>query len=356
MNFGIIITDINTRAGTERAVSNLSNLLATHNHNVYIISIDSCSGSGAYELINGVFIIHLNIGLVKASKIKKISCYKKLIAELKNNIKKYDLDYIIGTYSSINILLPMFRKQTKTIGCEHFNFNSANKFHKLLRFMFYRKLDAVVVLTKQDAVHYSFINEKNLFVIPNSLSFERNYKDIYSQKRVISIGRLSKQKGFDILIDVVEQISKRISDWKFTIVGDGELREILKKKIYEKKLEDLIDIIPPTNSVLDIYNSASIYLMTSRWEGLPMVLLEAQACGLPIVSFDCPEGPASVIHNEKDGFLIDFMDVTNMVNKLEILMNNYELRKNFGVSAFEASSYYSPENVYLLWENLLKNI
>ena len=330
--------------------------MATHKHNVYIISIDSCSGSGAYELKNGVFIIHLNIGLVKASKIKKISCYKKLLAELKNNIKKYDLDYIIGTYSSINILLPMFRKQTKTIGCEHFNFNSANKFHKLLRFMFYRKLDAVVVLTKQDAVHYSFINEKHLFVIPNSLSFERNYKDIYSQKRVISIGRLSKQKGFDILIDVVEQISKRISDWKFTIVGDGELREILKKKIYEKKLEDLIDIIPPTNSVLDIYNSASIYLMTSRWEGLPMVLLEAQACGLPIVSFDCPEGPASVIHNEKDGFLIDFMDVTNMVNKLEILMNNYELRKNFGVSAFEASSYYSPENVYLLWENLLKNI
>lgn len=356
MNIGIIITDITRRAGTERAVSNLSNILANHNNSVYIISIDSDSGNGAYELINGVSILHLNIGLSAADVIKKIQCYKQLLIAINKIIKEQELEYIIGTYSSINVLLPLFNKKVKTIGCEHFNYASANKLHNFLRFVLYRKLDAVVVLTPQDSKHYSFINRNRLFIIPNSLSFEIMNSHDYNQKCVISIGRLSYQKGFDILIDVVSRIARKIEDWKFIIVGDGEQKQCLLQKIKSKELDQIITIIPPTDSIITLYQAASIFLMTSRWEGLPMVLLEAQACGLPIISFDCPEGPASVIHDDKDGYLIRPFDIEIMANKLLTLIENRNLREKFGKRAFDSALTYSSENIYNLWYALFEEI
>ena len=356
MNIGIIITDIRKKAGTERAVSNLSNLLAERGNSVSIISIDSESGQGAYNLLEGVSIIHLNIHLSSSSWFNKIDCYRRLFLRIKEVVIQKKISCLIGTYSSINFLLPAFKRNIKVVGCEHFNYASAGLFHKILRFFIYRRLDAVVVLTAQDATHYSFIDKRKLFVIPNSLSFARVDNHNYDNKRILSIGRLTKQKGYDILIEVAERIVTKIDGWKFTIVGNGELKDDLLKQIKKKKLESVIEILSPTDNIIDLYKASSIYLMTSRWEGLPMVLLEAQACGIPIVSFDCPEGPASVIHDNEDGFLIKFMDVEMMVEKLLILMENKDLRAQFGKHAYESSLNYTGDSVYELWNNLFQQL
>lgn len=349
----IILTDITKRAGTERAVVNLANILSSLNYDVCIFSTDSISGSPQYYLNRNVIIFHFGLKISSAKGFSKILEYKKLNTKIIECIKNENIDCVIGTYSFFNALLTRI-PNVETIGCEHFNYFSASKLHRLVRRIFYPKLNAVVVLTEHDKAHYSFL--KNCFVIPNSLSFESFIKENWSEKVVLSIGRYTKQKGFDFLIKTAAKLKKTFPDWKFKIVGSGENEKLLENLIAEYHLEDYVKLLPPTNNIVDLYKSASIYCMSSRYEGLPMVLLEAKSCGLSIVSFDCPEGPAEVIENNKDGFLCKPENPDDLAEKLKILMSDEKLREQFGKTAYVNSKRFSTENIAKKWKQLLERI
>lgn len=349
----IILTDITKRAGTERAVVNLANILSSLNYEVYIFSTDSILGCAQYELNSEVKIFHFGLQISLAQGFSKILEYKKLKTKIIENVKNENIDCVIGTYSFFNALLIRI-PNVKTIGCEHFNYFSASKLHRLVRRIFYRKLNAVVVLTEHDKSHYSFL--KNCFVIPNSLSFKSSIKENWSEKIVLSIGRYTRQKGFDFLIEAAAKLKKEFPDWKFKIVGSGEDEKLLKNLIAEYHLEDYVKLLLPTNNVVDLYKSASIYCMSSRFEGLPMVLLEAKCCGLPIVSFNCPEGPSEVIENNKDGFLCKTENPDDLAEKLKILMSDEKIREQFGKKSYVNSKRFSPENIAKKWKQLLESI
>ncbi len=349
----IILTDITKRAGTERAVVNLANILCGLKYEVYIFSTDSISGCAQYELNPNVKIFHFALKIAAAQGFSKILEYKKLKEKIIETVKKENIDCVVGTYSFFNALITKI-PDVKTIGCEHFNYFSASKLHRLVRRIFYPKLNAVVVLTERDKAHYSFL--KNCFVIPNSLSFESTVKDNWSEKVVLSIGRYTKQKGFDFLIKASAKLKKDFPDWKFKIVGSGEDETLLKNLIAEYQLEDYVNLLPPTKNVVDLYKSASIYCMSSRWEGFPMVLLEARECGLCCVSFDCPEGPAEQITDGVDGFLCERENADDLAEKLKIVMGNESLREEFGKKAYENNQCFSTESIAEKWKNLLEGI
>lgn len=350
----IVINDITKSAGTERAVTNLANSLINY-FNVYIISISS-SGGNYYSLNDKIKCIHLAMVNVPRNYVKKSFYYLHLMKAIRRIINEQDISFLLGTTHAINTILPfmVIKTNTNAIGCEHMNYMAAPKISRIFRVIMYRFLSKVVVLTNDDKKHYNFISKK-VVVIPNSLSFVSNIYSELSLKRIIAIGRLSYQKGFDMLLDVALKLKPSVPDWSINIFGDGELKDLLSEGIKQRELGNYVFIKPPTNNIKKEYLDSSIYLMTSRWEGMPMVLLEAQSFGLPIVSFSCPEGPATIIQDNKSGFLVNPGDIDNMVNKLIKLTSDISLRKVMGQEAVKNSQNYKPQLIVKKWLELLKN-
>lgn len=349
----ILITDISTIGGTERAVINLSNILAEEEYKVYIISIDSFVGKPAYPLNEKVTVITRKFNTQVHKPLQKILNYKKMKKFVSQFVREKSIDYLIGTLCIYNCIITNI-KNVKTIGCEHFNYQSAGLIHQLLRKMSYKNLDSVVVLTEKDKENYHFLN--NVSVIPNSLSFKPKSSSSLEKKEMISIGRLTCQKGYDILIDTASILRKKLPDWHITIYGDGEDKTSLTDKIEELCLQDYVFIKPPVKDVEAVYKSASIYLSSSRWEGLPMVMIEAQCCGLPIVSFDCNYGPSDIIKDGESGYLIECFDKDVFVEKTIKIATDLSLRKKFGAKAIETSRKFSTETIKEKWLKLLKDL
>lgn len=351
-NIYILITDITKSAGTERAVCNLANIISgAEKYSVSIISVASVTGTAYYPINGGVNIIHLGINVFVKCVPKKLVAYKAVERKMRRIIN--DDSILIGTDVPYNALITRF-KRCRTIGCSHMGGRTRLGMRGLATFFAYRKLDRFIVLTEADKRNYHHL--KRVFVIPNSLSFAPSKKDDYSKNSILAIGRLSPQKGFDLLIDVATKVLQELPSWSFTICGTGADEEKLLAKIRSVRLENAVRIIAPTKDVISLYHSASIYAMTSRYEGLPMVLIEAQSCGLPVVSFDCPEGPAAIVHDGEDGFLVEPGNIEQFSDKLLYLMRDINLREQFGQKAFEHSADFSPERIATLWFSLLDDL
>lgn len=351
----IIISNIQLKAGTERAVSNLANLLTKYgNYNVDIVSIESVpQKQPAYELEKDVNVINLNIPY-ENNQIKRIFRHIKNKKILTESIKENKYDIVIGTEYYLNYILAVLPKTIKRIGCEHFNYDKASLYHKILRRFFYPKMDTIVVLTNNDAKRFNFI--KKVICIPNSISFETNQFANYDKKTFLACGRLTNQKGFDLLIQAAVFIKEKLPDWTIQIYGNGEDKEKLNNSIKEKGLENFIYINEPVNNIKDIYSNSSIYLLSSRFEGLPMVLLESQASGLPGVCFNCPEGPSDVIIEEKNGFLIPLFDIESFADKAIQLGSNKDLWMQMTENSKKLSERFSPINIFNKWNELIKSL
>lgn len=350
----ITVPNITYRAGTERAVTNLANILKSLGNTVYIISIASFEGNCPYSLDESIKIIHLGLPFNKHSFVFAFFHYSRILQKLKKYSNELKINYMIGTYHLLNCSLSFLPPRIKTIGCEHFNYEASGKLNNLLKRLFYKKLDSIVLLTERDRRKYSFC--KNTYVIPNSLSFRPNGQSSCSNKIMISLGRLTKQKGYDLLIEAIAPIKSELSDWKIILYGDGEDKEKLLQMIDVLQLSEIIELHAPVTNVEEVYKNASIYLSSSRWEGFPMVCLEAQSCGLPCVTFDCPCGPGEIVEDGKTGFVVPLADKEMFANKLLELVSNENLRKQFGEKAAFEVKRYSTENISKLWENLFNSL
>ena len=356
----IIIDNITKRAGTERAVVNLSNILAKQGQSVCVLSIQSVEGAPAYTIDSSVTIKHFerpdinSYSPIAKNRITIILKKIRFFLVLKKLIKKEKGEIVIGTTTFINFLIRFLPKKIKTIGCEHFNSYRCSKKHMFLRKLLYKKLNAVVLLTENDKNNYGKM--KNLYVIPNSLSFMPSKKSDCINKKMISLGRFTFQKGYDLLIDSINLIKDHLNGWIVELYGYGEDKESLQNKVFQNNLDKIIYVKENTKDVESIYNSASIYLSSSRYEGFGMVLLESQSCGLPAVSFDCPCGPSDIIIEGKTGFLVPLGDVKKMSEKILELINNEELRIKMGKQAAIESRRFSTEKISEMWKNLLEKI
>ena len=352
MNIGIVISNICAGAGTERAVTNLANGIAElTEHTVVIFSVYSSQNSSPYYALNPkVEVVHLGHE-AKENALKRVGMYRRLRRELSRYCSEYDLSILMGTIHSYNCVISTIKDVAK-IGCEHINYEACPKLFRGVRRVAYRRLDRVVLLTNEDRKKYAFLGPEKTAVIPNIRSFYPDTAAGLENKKIITVGRLQPQKGYDILLAFADRLKEALPDWKITIFGDGEMEESLKKTIREKALESFVAIHEPVKSIQEELLDSSLYLMTSRNEGLPMVLIEAQACGLPIVSFDCPEGPRDIIHDGEDGFLIPVGDIGLMVDKIIEIAKTPQMRTEMGKPARQNSGNYSSETIVREWTRL----
>lgn len=216
------------------------------------------------------------------------------------------------------------------------------------------KLSAFVVLTEEDKIAWTEL--KNVHVIPNPVSFIPVAKSTCESKQVIAVGRYVMQKGFDLLIEAWDKVAKRHPDWVLRIYGDGWMRLQLEEMIAERGLSSqcLLEY-----SVTDIDRKmleSSIFVFSSRYEGFGLALVEAMACGLPVVSYACPCGPKDIITQGKDGFLVAKENVFELAERIEFLIENEDLRKKMGSEAAESACRYQIERIGTLWEDLFESL
>ena len=174
-------------------------------------------------------------------------------------------------------------------------------------------------------------------------------------KRVIAVGRLEWQKGYDNLIKIWEIVSEIHPDWKLAIFGEGTLKSSLKTTIKSAGLTN-INIYPFTSNISKEYSNSSIFALSSRFEGFSLVLLEAMQHGLPCIAFDCPFGPSDVIENNKCGYVIDNNNINLFAEKLCNLIESVELRSNFSDAARKRAKLYNIDVIMERWKRLFKSL
>lgn len=217
-----------------------------------------------------------------------------------------------------------------------------------------KKYDRFVVLTHEDKSYWGDLS--NITVIPNALTFSVTRPALLDSKKVIAIGRYSYQKGFDYLIDAWAIIHNFQPEWMLDIIGDGEWAGRLQQQIDENKLNHCVHLKSSTSHIEEKYKQASMLVMSSRYEGLPMVLLEAQSFGLPIVSFACKCGPKDIITDGENGFLVSEGSLPMLADRILRLMEEEELRKRMGMHAFANSESFSGERIMKLWTDLFRGL
>lgn len=238
---------------------------------------------------------------------------------------------------------------------EQLSFIEKNKLSFLNRVANYTMsyVDAMVVLTESSKSEWKV---KNIHTIPNPLWIEKQSFNSLENKVVISVGRHEFVKGYDLLLPIWKKVIQKHSDWKLHIFGDCNPELKLKELAQELNVQHTIVFHEPTLEIEKVYATASIYLMTSRHEGFGMVLLEAMACGLPCVAFDCPTGPAELIQNDFNGYLIQPFDLNAYAEKVIQLIEDSELRRKLGENGQQSSQKYQLSAVMEQWHQLFSGL
>ena len=213
-----------------------------------------------------------------------------------------------------------------------------------------RKFDRFVVLTNEDAGLWGEM--PGIRVIPNAANFISDKYSDCSVKRVIAVGRLDYQKSFDRLILVWEKVHQQMPDWRLDIFGQGEWKEMLQQMIDKRGLGECVKLNAPTKEIGKEYTESSMLVMSSHYEGFPMVMIEAMACGLPAVCFDFKCGPRDIIAEGENGLIVPDGDIDGLADALVKLIKDEVLRKKMGENAKKVVETYSEESVMAKWVKL----
>lgn len=355
------ILGLNNIAGTERATLSVANELANE-YNVFIFTNVERKDI-KLEVSEKLTIVNLGISNVKKQ-------YLKLFHEILINIGKYKIEYFISVESlSYLFTLPIItyykkikRRKIKCIVWEHFNYtvNLGLKARDYARKLAKSYADGIVVLTGKDKELWDRnLNGKGKVMNINNPSPFKITEIGYNEdsKIILAIGRYTFQKGFDKLIQIWEKYNVMYghSEWQLFIIGEGEDKQLLEKQIRDTGLTNIF-LIPPTSNIGEYYKKASFLVMTSRFEGLPMTLIEAQSYGLPIVGYDCLTGPAEVIADNENGFLIEFDNETQFCEALDKTVSNPDLRNKFSERAKESAKAFESGNTGIKWKQFLSSL
>ncbi len=356
--------------GIERQTILFANQLV-NKYDVEIISVYSMKKEPAYKVDSRIKIKYLiddapnkkefldAVRHFKVMLILKEGMKSKKILKLKHDlmveeIKNLDCDFVLSTRIEYAEMLSEYAPAgIITMTQEHLHDDSEKYVARLKNAI--RNLDYLVALGPGSRENYEkwFSDNKKIKIveIPNIL--EKNSESIstLSGHTLVSTGRMHPVKGFDDLLKVVKKVSEKFPDVKLNLIGGGEEYDTLKEQAKEMKIDDIVNMpgMVSGEEVNEYMIKSDIYVMTSHTECFPMVLLEASACGLPLVAFDVPVGPKALIKEGYNGYLIKDRDIDKMADRIINLFENQEKMKELGKNAKENVNQYLPDNVMKKW-------
>ncbi len=252
-------------------------------------------------------------------------------------------------------LAPVVPPGWLVVGQYHDSYEAASSGSDLVRAReVYRDVDAFLLLTAHDAAAFERAGFANTDVMPNPLGFEPPGVSALDRPVVVSAARYSHQKAHHLLIDAWARVAPSHPTWVLRMFGEGELRDPLARQLVERGVAGSAQLMGPTADLGTELLGASIYAMSSRHEGLPMVLIESMACGVPAVSFDCAPGIREIITDGVDGLVVPPLDVPALAAALARLMDDVALRRRLGSAATSVVDRFGLDRVLDRWEALFE--
>ncbi|WP_051230535.1 glycosyltransferase family 4 protein [Epilithonimonas caeni] len=353
-----ITNGINGSGGLERVLALKASYLAEHyNYNVTILSLNKNHVNPFYTFSPKINMLSID---VTGNPIQYFKSYKqgiqKIVDEVQPDIISVCDDGLKGFF-----IPSIIKTKAKLIYERHVSklaeIKSNDGFLKSLltkaKWLMMEKLGGkyakFVVLTNGNLKEWEMLD--NLMVIPNPLSFQPEESSSLDKKQVICVGKISYQKGQDLLLQAWELVNTRFPDWELHLYGKEN-----KNFLDTRNLPNNVYYFSPEKNIQQKYLESSIYVMSSRFEGFGMVLIEAMACGLPCVSFDCDYGPSDIIQEGIDGYLVANGNISGLADRLEKLMTNEDLRKSMGQKAKENVKRFQLTKIADLWDNMFKGL
>lgn len=352
------------KGGAERVLSILANEIVKKN-DVLVVTLTNFKNQ--YTLDNRIkyYSLQKSERRSKNKIIKYLSFFPKTIIraiKFRNVLKKEKPNIIISFLPQASYLAAFSNiKKIKLIISDRNDPNIEYKsfYQRFLMNIFYPKADGFVFQT-EEAKHFfdKVINfsKKNYAIIPNpiNLQFVCDRYEGKRENRIVSIGRLEKQKNFELLINAFNTIVKYFPDYTLTIYGDGSLRNELSNKIKSLGLENKIFLPGVVNNIKEEVYKAKLFIMTSNYEGIPNALIEAMSLGLTVISSDCPcGGPRMFIKNNENGLLFEVGNEQELVNKIRKILDNNEFCSNLGKNAQKIAKDLIPEKIVEEWEKII---
>ncbi|MCH5172278.1 MAG: glycosyltransferase family 4 protein [Erysipelotrichales bacterium] len=374
MKIAYCLNSIQEIGGISSVTVNKANALALKGHEVFVIVTDH-EGEKGDKLLKKVHLIDLEIKYYKDDWKSKFHVIKGIIIKrrihkikLSKILKEISPDIVISVGQSEKYLLPEIKGNWKKIREFHYDkfyrLRAANNVlqkigaHLINIYDFnlkIKKYDKVIVLTKEDK-YTNWGKNKNVINIPNPITVLSSNLSTLSSGKFVAVGRLVDQKNFKSLIEAFRIALKSYPNWILEIYGEGILKDELQKQIITNKLSKNIFIRGNSLDHNAIYGNASAFVMTSIYEGFPLVLLEAMAYGLPVIAYECPCGPKDIIVDGFNGYLVPVNNELLMAKKIIQLMGNNDLRKIMGLNAKLKSEDYRIDNIIKQWLDLFYNL
>lgn len=357
--------------GLERVLVEKANYLATHNGNeVFMLTISQGEHPFPFPLDNMVTHADLNIPFYtqyQYSGIRRLLSLRRLHRDCRKGIRQ-QLNYInpdvilcpriefVKDICKVKGYTPLVFESHSSFWTSRFErAGLLRRLHTWWMNQSAKQAQAVVTLTEGDAAAWRKVNN-HVFVIPDVVHL--NEKDVYSNvdaKSAVFVGRLSRQKNIGCLLSIWQLVRQRHPDWQLHVYGEkGDIEEPLWQQLHEEG--NGITVHSPTTEILNVYQQHAMLLLTSRYEPFGMVLPEAMSCGLPVIAFDCPYGPADIITDDMDGFLVKDWDIMSFADKVCLLMENQDLRQQMGQAAIRSSQRYRSDRIMSVWQELFESL
>ena len=375
MKIVYVIASLETSGGTERIVSEKANYLAdVFGYDVTIICYDQHENSSNFYFLSDN-VEQRQLGLQMYSQYryaypkrlwKKYVLRSHLKRALSKVVKEINPDFLIGiSHFRADIVCTIDCKTKKIIEShvprsfiENTNNKYINDIYKRYYDMRYfhvieKKADMIITLTERDRELWS--EAKRVETIPNFSNLHIDQVCDHKKKRVITVGRLSKEKGFDRLLVIWKLVVNKHPDWQLDIFGDGDMKNKLEQKIKLGNITN-VTLCGTTNQISKELSKSSICVSTSYYEGFSLVLLEAITHGVPCVAFDCPYGPRTIIEDGKCGYLVENGHIPQFVEKLCTLMENEQLRLEFSKASIERSKFFNIDAIMLQLKKLFEEL
>lgn len=370
------------KAGVERVLSDKMNWLAEHGYDIMLVTYEQGNHSDAFPLHSSIKRSDLDARFFKLSNLsilKRITqywyCRKRFIDNLQKQVDLFRPDIIITTTYQLKLLdlITKVKTNAKKVLESHVACYKAKKsgdylsnsllhfFAKIYDAYFLnrvREFDQLVALTKGDANDWKkYI--KSVLVIPNPITFYPGNIELRQGKnthRIIAVGRLNEQKGFDLLIESFSRIADKCPNWKVDIFGDGGDKDKLLNMISNYHLESRITINPSTSDIYSEYFQSDFLVLSSRYEGYALVLNEAMSCSLPCIAFRCKYGPEDAIVNYENGILVSIGNTEELSASMLWLIDHDEERLLMGGKARHSSARYKKDIIMTEWVELFDSM